>query len=246
MIVYLGAKPNDKYFAEIGYVKALSDTYPDLYRNVGVCLSYLELKDKDNVDEILNVDITVFLDSGAFSALNRGVEIDLDAYINFLHTHKGKLAVYANLDVIGNPLKSLQNQQVMEKKGLEPLPCYHAGEPRDLFIHYIENYEYIGIGGVASTNYNARRKCFDKIFQLMCDSNGQPKKKIHVYGITALNITSIYPMYSCDGTTWKKEAEEYGRGFYLIDVPESKKPASMRVQRSPLINRRELLWVLDS
>ena len=54
MIVYLGTSPKSKEIDEVLKVKKIADTYKDSFREVGICFSYLELKSRGNIDEILN------------------------------------------------------------------------------------------------------------------------------------------------------------------------------------------------
>ena len=44
--------------------------------------------------------VNLFLDSGAFSALTQGIEINIYQYIDFIKKHLDVLEVYANLDFI--------------------------------------------------------------------------------------------------------------------------------------------------
>ena len=77
---------------------------------------------------MLNNNISLFLDSGAYSAWSKGIEINIDEYIEFVKKYKDNLTVYANLDDINSPEKTWENQRYMESKGLKPLPCFHYGE----------------------------------------------------------------------------------------------------------------------
>ena len=43
-----------------------------------------------------------FLDSGAYSAMSRGVTIDLSEYCSFIKQYREKIDPYASLDVIGD------------------------------------------------------------------------------------------------------------------------------------------------
>ena len=73
--------------------------------------------------------LQLFADSGAFSAWSLGGQIDVHEYADWLHKYKHLFAVYANLDVKGDIDASLRNQQILEEKGLHPLPVFHRYEP---------------------------------------------------------------------------------------------------------------------
>jgi len=70
----------------------------------------------------------IFLDCGAFSAWKQKQAIDLQTYIDFVHEQKEKLHVYAALDDIEDPARTLSNYEEMLEQDLEPIPCFHYGE----------------------------------------------------------------------------------------------------------------------
>ena len=56
------------------------------------------------------------------------------------------------LDGIGDPLQTYRNQLEMEARGIRPLPCFHAGEDEKYLEYYIQNYEYITLGGMVGSS----------------------------------------------------------------------------------------------
>jgi hypothetical protein len=153
----------------------------------------------------------LFLDSGAFSAWTQGVEIDIRDYIEFIKEHQEVLELYANLDVIGlggkqpNKLtaeKTLENQKIMEEAGLNPLPCFHFGEPFEYLQYYVDNYDYLALG-VAGNTGSKLIPWLDECFgNYICGEDGMPKIKIHGFAITSLRVMLRYPFYSVDSTSW--------------------------------------------
>jgi hypothetical protein len=155
--------------------------------------------------------VSLFLDSGAFSAWTQGVEIKVEDYIDFIKEYKDVIDIYANLDVIGlggkqpNRLTAemtLKNQKIMEKAGLNPIPAFHFGEPLEFLEHYVKNYEYIALG--VAGNYGKKLipwldTCFE---DYICDSKGMPRTKVHGFAVTSLPIMLRYPWYSVDSTSW--------------------------------------------
>jgi hypothetical protein len=113
--------------------EGISQLYPK------ILLSYHYIKNTDFLDKLYPFFPDIFLDSGAFSAMSQGVHIDIVDYIAFVKQNKSKLKVYANLDVIGNAEATLKNQEIMEKAGLSPLPCFHYGEDKKYLQMYCEN-----------------------------------------------------------------------------------------------------------
>lgn len=156
-------------------------------------------------------EIDIFLDSGAFSAWTQGVDVDIQEYIKFIKEHEDLLTVYANLDVIGlggklpNELTAemtLKNQKIMEEAGLNPLPCFHFGEPYEYLQYYVDNYDYMAFG-VAGRKGSALIPWLDTCFSdYVCDAEGYPKIKVHGFAVTSLPLMLRYPWYSADSTSW--------------------------------------------
>ena len=152
-------------------------------------------------------DVDIFIDSGAFSALAQGKEIKLDNYIKFIKENEDDIDVYANLDVIGDAEATLENQKEMQRAGLTPLPCFHFGEPIKFLHHYLDNYDYIALGGVASGSRKHTMSWLNDMFDKhICDSDGEPKVKVHGFGITALDWLLRFPWYSVDSSSWNVTA----------------------------------------
>lgn len=181
--------------------------------------------------KFMNTKIDLFLDSGAFSAFTQGVTIDLDEYIQFIKKHKDHLEVYANLDVIGDPEKTLDNQKKMEAEGLTPIPCFHYGEPVSYLEHYLKTNDYIAFGGMAADKSgmalsNEKRAWWldDMFCNYICGSDGIPKVKVHGFGMTSFSLMLRYPWYSVDSTSWAITGRlgtifipRYRQGGYIYD-----------------------------
>lgn len=152
-----------------------------------------------NMEKKLRTDknIKIFLDSGAFSAKSIGAEINIQEYINFVKQYQDYLEVYANLDVIGDAEATLKNQKIMEDAGLKPLPCFHYKEPIKYLKHYIDNYDYIALGGMVGTKVEIS-KWLDLLFSEHIPTN----TKVHGFGQTSLKLLIRYPWYSVDSTSW--------------------------------------------
>lgn len=139
----------------------------------------------------------LFLDSGAYSAKSKGVEIDIYKYIEFIKEYKSDITVYANLDVIGDAEATLKNQKIMESEGLTPLPCFHRGEDWKYLDYYVANYDYIALGGVAQRkDKNHYTAWLNRCWDIICDTpDGMPKVRVHGFGITSLDVMMKYPWY---------------------------------------------------
>lgn len=165
------------------------------------------------VDEMRAAGAKVFLDSGAFSAFSLGVEIDINAYCDYIIRNRDILrvedgAVMASvLDGIGDPQKTWENQVYMERYGAAPLPCFHFGEDDRYLEHYVKHYPYITIGGMVRKKVDDVIKWLDYIWpKFMLDGSGRPRLKVHAFGITTERIMERYPWYSVDSSSWIQAA----------------------------------------
>ena len=213
-----------------------------------------------------NEDKIVFLDSGAFSAWTKGVEIDIQRYIEFIKQNQDVITVYANLDVISPDRFSmgtkesaeltLRNQKIMEQVGLSPLPVFHIGEPFEYLEYYINYYDYIGLGGMVGKSRQTLSSWLDVVFgKYVCDGKGYPKVKVHGFGLTCAQLMVKYPWYSVDSSTWIREAVMgkvtvpylrqgkwiYDEGYWMIGVTERKKKEKYHIANLSLLKRKVVL-----
>ena len=151
----------------------------------------------------------VFADSGAFSAKTQGKSVDLSAYCVWVNKWRHLITTYANLDVIGNAQASLENQKEMEKQGLSPIPVFHTGEPWNFLDSYIEQYPYIGLGGMVPYMREAEKVI---PWLVSCFKRAKGKSVFHGFGCTSWRVISVLPWYSVDSSSW-------GQGFRYGQVP---------------------------
>jgi hypothetical protein len=141
-----------------------------------------------------------FLDSGAFSAWSLGKKVNIDDYIAFIHKHKHLLKVYANLDVIGDPVGTAENQRIMEEAGLQPLPVVHNGSPDAAIKILVENYDYFAVGGMVGRPESEIRGYCKRVFKIATEI--KQEVKIHGFGLTTHKLMREFPFFSVDSTTW--------------------------------------------
>lgn len=165
------------------------------------------------VDEMRENGKRVFLDSGAFSAKSLGVDIDIDAYCDYIRRNWDVIAVEDGvlmasvLDGIGDPLKTWQNQLYMEAKGAPPLPCFHFGEDERYLEWYVQRYPYITIGGMVRTSAEDVMQWLDRIWdRYLLDGSGHPRLKVHAFGVTTISLMERYPWHSVDSSSWIQAA----------------------------------------
>lgn len=197
--------------------------------------SYHYIHRQRQVDRIRAEGIKVFLDSGAFSAFTQGVEIDIGEYCDYIHKNDDIILFPSVLDAIGDAEGTWKNQEEMERRGTNPLPCFHYGEPLDLLRHYVANYAYITIGGMVPISTVQLKVWLDDIWRdILCDASGTPKTKVHGFGLTSLPLMMRYPWYSVDSSTWVQWA---ANGMILIPTRTGQLDVSNKSSRRKIFNQ---------
>ena len=175
--------------------------------------SYHYIKKQSYVDKVRSDGKKVFLDSGAFSAFTKGVDVSLPDYCTYIQEHDDIIersdgTVLASvLDAIGDPLKTWQNQQAMERLGVTPLPCFHYGEDERYLEDYINKYDYITLGGMVPVNNKVLKIWLDRIWEkYLIDGAGRPRLKVHGFGVMTEVFLKAYPWFSVDSSTWVQKA----------------------------------------
>lgn len=140
------------------------------------------------------------LDSGAFSAHNSGMVIELNQYIDFclkLMSEDPTLTEIFALDVVGDHEASIKNTEEMWRQGVPAIPCYHAGEPEDALMHIAKMYPKIALGGVALERADKKlrwaEQCFARVWP----------KKIHGFAYCTEAAILGLPFHSVDATSWE-------------------------------------------
>lgn len=175
--------------------------------------SYHYIHKQKMVDRIRSTGRRIFLDSGAFSAFTQGVTINLQEYCRYILKNRDIFEVASVLDAIGNPDnpqslreaadKTYYNLTMMERFGVEALPCFHYGEPEHVLEYYASNYEYITLGGMVPISSPQLKIWLDRIWgKYLTNPDGTPKLKVHGFGLTSVPLMARYPWYSVDSSSW--------------------------------------------
>ena len=169
--------------------------------------SYHYVHKQKFVDKIRNDGCKIFLDSGAFSAFTKGVEIDITGYCDYIKKNADIIEIASVMDGIGDPQKTYDNQMEMERQGTRPLPCFHYGEDERYLEWYIENYDHITLGGMVPISNKQLYFWLDRIWdKYLTDSSGKAKLKVHGFGLTVRPLMERYPWYSVDSSSWVQAA----------------------------------------
>lgn len=171
---------------------------------------YFRTVDFVDLCSVYSGPVQLFGDSGAFSAMSQGAAISLDDYATWIERWARRLAVYANLDVIGDPAATAANQAALERRGLHPLPVFHVGSPLAELERLCERYAYIALGGMVGRNNLGAWlvRCFR-----IAEKHGA---HFHGFGLTRMDLARDFPFYSVDSASWSAGVR-YGRLFVWDD-----------------------------
>ncbi len=218
-----GLKPVESYKRSIDYPQLLSQ-----YTEKKSVLQWVEYL-KNNPECKCNL----FIDSGAFTAHTKDLEIDSDSYINFLNEIDDNITIAAQVDKIPGvrgieptfkqreeaPKQSWENYLYMKdklKSRDKLLPVFHQGEDFKWLTNML-NYthkdgkpiKYIGLSPSKSISSRYWAPWFSQVFKII-KSSPNPNVCTHAFGCTFLDLLEEFPLTSSDSTTWLKNAA-YGK-----------------------------------
>lgn len=156
------------------------------------------------------------LDSGAYSALTSGKQIDLHKYIDdageLLGSDSGLQVVFA-LDVIGDPEASARNAETMWENGIEAVPTFHFGSDWGYLEALVKSYPKIAFGGLVGRGaggHGGKTSPNDRLrFLEGCFARAWPKW-IHGFGCCDKRLLLRLPFAAVDSTTWLYGPSRYG------------------------------------
>lgn len=208
---------------------------PTMYPPYNILASYHYFKKKPEVlRECVLKQFDVLIDSGAFSAHTKGVNINIDEYCEFIK--KTGAVYYASLDVIGNATETMKNHRYMvEQHGLNPIPTFHMGSTLEELFPVIESANYIALGGLVFKP-DIMQHC-DEVWSYILRE--KPNLKVHGFGLTNIELMRRYPWHSVDSSSYKS-CRRFGRqnilwnGFEFKTFEEEEFREMLRKQHIPI------------
>lgn len=146
------------------------------------------------------------MDSGAFSAHNSGVTIDIQEYIDTalrLQASDPTLTEIYALDVIGDPDASLRNCEEMVRQGVRALPTFHMGSPWSM-LDALRDYPKIALGGMVGKPRPAKQRFIEQAFARLWPM------KIHGFGLASEDMLLRSPFHSADASSWELAPTKFG------------------------------------
>ena len=211
------SKESTELKRQIGYPQLLSQ-YAEK-RNILNWVEYLK--------EHPECTCKLFVDSGAFTAHTKGIEVDVDSYIEFINEIDDQVTIFAQVDKIAGirgqevtleqqleaPKLSWENYLYMRervKSRDKLLPVFHQGEDFKWLKNMLEfthedgsHIKYIGISPNKSMSSKTWKTWLEKVFKYIKESSN-PNVMTHAFGIGTLNVLEQFPFTSADSTTWLK------------------------------------------
>lgn len=166
-------------------------------------LSYHYFKNKPLKDyvEKLGYKPEIFLDSGAWSAYNKGKGIALTDYLKYIDDNVEYVKRYFSLDVVFDSHLSYRYWEIMKEKGYNPIPVYHYGEDEQILQTYANQTDYIGLGGTVTVKDKGEVSNWVRMITW-----GYPEIKFHLLGSSSAKIINTCDIASIDSSTWWMQA----------------------------------------
>lgn len=192
--------------------------------------------------------IDVLLDSGAFSAANLGITIELKDYVAFLQEHGSAFYKYVLLDVLKDPVQTRKNWQVMVGEGLSPVPVHVWGDDEKRMDELFDSSPTVALGGLRRPGQRAAPKNY--VVKKMEWAKG---RNVHWLGYTNLDMVQALRPWGCDCSSFTS-ADRYGRCDIYVGSGKFYPVARRdRTKRLPLyvvgalesLGYGERDWVLD-
>lgn len=164
----------------------------------------------------------IILDSGAFSAWNKGVVIDIDQYITYAHRaikraeRAGKQIRIVNLDVIPGSVgktntlkknvreeaaeKGYKNLMKMKANDITPIHVFHQGESYQWLYKMIEQTDYIGVSPANDVTNQSRTAWLTEVFTKL--QSEQIEVDTHGFAVFMPTMLRALPWTSCDAISW--------------------------------------------
>lgn len=187
---------------------------------------FSQLNDRTAISKWVNYNTAshLFIDSGAFTAHTKGDTLNIDDYIEYLNSIDNDVTICAEVDEIPGkfgkprtkqmlleaPKKSWDNYLYMRSKLVSPdkcLPVFHQGEDFKWLDNMLEatfdgkHIPYIAISPCNDLPTKQKEPWIANCF-LHIKNSSNPNVKVHILGMTSLDILQRYPAYSADSTTW--------------------------------------------
>lgn len=120
-------------------------------------------------------------------------------YLLLTRQFEDELWGYIELDQGGADAKRATRTK-LEALGLRPIPVYHPlNDGWDYFDELCERYDRICFGNIVHANAHTRKHLLATLWERR---RRYPDVWVHVLGMTMSEIVTVYPVSSCDSSSW--------------------------------------------
>ena len=184
---------------------------------VDILCSYHYFKDVD-MDLIHSWGTSIIGDSGAFSAMSAGAQIDRDKFHEWCSQYSDSLFWAASLDVIGNEKQTWNNWRAAERDGLSLVPTIHYGADPKAMDRYVQSgASLIGLGGMVPFSNEKDRLMRWCLSMHRYARDNHPDVRFHGWGISHQYLVDNLPWWSTDSSGF---ASCFRFGTLKLWVPE--------------------------
>lgn len=213
----------------------------DLFKGANILQSFYYQNEHVKKEIIPNCK-NFLLDSGAFTFMSSGKEVNykdyIDKYCDFVIENKIKNYFELDIDSIVGFENVLKIRNYLEQRtGVKPIPVWHKKRGLQRFEEDSKNYPYVAIGGIVTKEIKPDEyPAFSKLIKI-AHSNGA---KIHGLGFTNLKGIQIYHFDSVDSTSWLS-GSRFGGVFYFDGktIKKIDKPPNKRMSKDSRIHNYE-------
>lgn len=169
------------------------------------------VNEKKVIEERAANGYMTFVDSGAFSAYTKGINVDINDYIGWINRWSPYLERYCCLDVIPSDKVSVQesakqtwkNYQYMKTKVTDPsklVYCFHVGEDITYLLQALKSgIDFIALGGLAKKGKKQREEFLELVEPIFEEYS---HVHVHVFGMGSMPIIQRFKFIdSSDSTT---------------------------------------------
>jgi hypothetical protein len=200
------------------YIKNLGDKK---FNSLHSYWYFKSLTDDKILDAFSITKGSIMIDSGAFTAWSKNINIDVDEYINWINKWDKYVTLFGQIDVIPLPTMSKDEKAKCAKDTWDNflymynrlnnpqklLYTFHVGEPFEYLKQAMEfrdsqgrPLDYIALGGLVGKTTKIRDAFLTEAFNIIKTSSN-PNVKVHGFGVSSEKMWRKYPFESCDSFT---------------------------------------------
>lgn len=216
-------------------------------KDMNILTSFAYIKGEKTIKSLIPYFKSFMLDSGAFTFLSKGKNIDwhayIDRYASFINEYDIDLFFELDIYSIVGIEETIRLRHELEKKtDKRCIPVWHRCLSKDMFFQMCNEYDYVALGGIAIKEIRQQEH---KIFSWFINEAHKRNTKIHALGYTSIKGLNKYPFDSVDSSTWLMNGARYGAvwNFDGRHMTSRRKPANTRIITSKLVAHNFSEWV---